>query len=494
MKIVKRLSGVLLAVFMVIAMAIPAFAVDGNNTSLQSSTGNTITIENAQAGETYEIYKMLDLVVNADKDSFSYTVNIAWENFFGKGVGADYVKIDQKGYVSWSDKATSDDMIAFGKAAVQYVEGDGLTPVATKAPGSDGDITFDNLDPGYYLITSTNGTKVIVDTTPTDPNPSIKEKNENPTIDKMVEEDSTSQYGKVNDAEIGQTVNFKIVVSAKSGAKNYVVHDKMYDGLTFDGEKSVTVTANKGNISTSDYKVVGEGLNDSCDFHVVFKQDYLDTITDDTAITIAYSATLNEDAVIAGVGNPNDTKLTWGDNNETAQVRTITYTWEMGVLKYGNGDEDKVLAGAEFVLLSPDKTKVATFASGKITGWVDVPSADADGKIGWSGEMIQTTGSNGKINIEGLDSADTYRLREVKAPDGYNLLTDDTDVAVAASSDETTKTMTQTKLTAMVNNLAGAELPSAGGIGTTIFYVLGSILLIGAVVLLVTKKRMKATK
>ena len=96
----------------------------------------------------------------------------------------------------------------------------------------------------------------------------------------------------------------------------------------------------------------------------------------------------------------------------------------------------------------------------------------------------------GKIFIKGLDSADKYYLHEVKAPEGYNLLGEDQEVQIAASENTTSHTMTQTALTTRVNNQSGTELPSTGGMGTTIFYVAGSILLIGAAVLLITKRRM----
>lgn len=506
MKHAKKLIGLLLTLALVLSISVTAFAAGG---------GNTITVTNAQGGETYTIYKMLNLEVNEDKTAYAYTVNEKWTNFFtDSGEGTAYVTIDDLGYVTWNDdKKGTDDMIAFGKAAAAYAEDttNSVSEVSSQTPVADGDITFDNLAPGYYLITSTNGTKVIVDTTPTNPNPSIAEKNTNPTIDKTVEEDSGNKYGDVNDAQIGQTVNFKTVVYAKSGAKNYVVHDAMSDGLDFDdqsvvvavGGNNLTAKSESGDASTpySDvnqngyqYEVVTTGLDNDCDFHIVFVQAYLDTITVDTDITITYSATLNNQAVIAGDGNTNKTKLDWGDKNKTEWDTTTTYTWESDVLKYGNGDETNVLEGAQFVLLNPDKDKVAKFdANGKITEWVNLPEVGTDGKIAltsWDSESIQTTDKDGKISIQGLNSNVTYYLREVKAPEGYNLLGEDQEVQITASENAGNHTMTQTALTTKVNNQSGNELPSTGGIGTTIFYVVGSILLVGAAVLLIVKKRM----
>ena len=506
MKRTNKLLALALALAMLLSLSITAFAAE---------TGNTITVEKAQKGETYSIYKMLDLSVNADKTAFTYTVNEDWTNFFSNsGAGAAYVDIDDSGYVTWkADKNGTADMIAFGKAAAEYAAGSSVaTAQPDQTPVEDKNITFTNLDPGYYLITSTNGTKAIVDTTPTNPNPSIAEKNDDPTISKTVEEDSNGVYKSANDAEIGQTVNFKTVVSAKSGAKNYVVHDKMSDGLAFDGATSVTVTADgvvlvqKGDGEAANpysadnpngyrYEVVtGE---DNCDFEIVFVQAYLDTITENINITINYSATLTKDAVVGGNGNTNETKLSWGQGSETIWSVTKTYTWEMDVLKHETGNEEKVLKDAQFVLLNGDKDKVAKFdGAGKIIAWADVPTAPEGGEITWPEGTIQTTNEEGKIFIKGLDSTDTYYLREVKAPAGYNLLNADQAVVIqlVLQNLDGIQTMTQVTLTQKVANASGTELPSTGGMGTTIFYVVGSILLVGAAVLLITKKRMSAAQ
>ena len=164
----------------------------------------------------------------------------------------------------------------------------------------------------------------------------------------------------------------------------------------------------------------------------------------------------------------------------------------MDVLKYANGDESKVLKDAQFVLLNSGKTKVATVVNGKLTGWVDVPAAGEDETITWPANTVLTTGENGKIEIDGLD-ADTYYLREVKAPAGYNKLAADVKVEITGATTVEGK-LSYTTVVAKVNNQSGTELPSTGGIGTTIFYVLGSVLLVGAAVLLITKKRMSAQK
>ncbi len=476
----KKFVSVLLALAMTLALSVSALA----------AGTNSITVTGAQAGETYKIYKMLDLSVNEDKTAYTYTVNAAWEGFFKTpGAGAAYVDINNQGYVTWkTDKKDAASMEAFGKAAAAYAAEKKIAPAAdAQTPAEDGEITFRGLDSGYYLITSTNGTLAMVDTTPTNPDATVEEKNPDSTIDKQVQEDFTGNYGDKNDADIGQTVNFQVTINVKKGAKNYVMHDQMTAGLTFNAD-SVKVFNGANEVSSTNYTVKTTGMEDSCTFEIEFKQDYLDTITADTTLTVKYSATLNKNAQ-AGVAEINKAKLTWGDNGTTAWDETKTYTWDMEILKFGDGKKENVLKDAQFVLLNEAKSKVATFDNGKFVAWVDVPAA-VDNVISWPTNAVLTTGEDGKIKITGLDS-DTYYLREVKAPAGYNILADDVKVTITATDGADGKTLTYTLVTAEINNQSGTELPSTGGMGTTIFYVLGGVLMAGAFVLLVVRKRMR---
>ncbi len=238
MKTTRRLLCALLALTLVLALAGTAFAAGGNSSALLALTlvlalagtafaagGNSITVKNAKAGETYKIYKMLDLTVDATQEYFSYTLNTDWQDFFTNGgPGADYVDVSSN-VVTWNgNKTDAASMEAFGKAAAAWAvknnkntAADDITPKtdgditfnsldngnktdaasmeafgkaaaawAVKnnkntaaddiTPKTDGDITFNSLDNGYYLITSTNGTLAIVDTTPTNPAPEITEK------------------------------------------------------------------------------------------------------------------------------------------------------------------------------------------------------------------------------------------------------------------------------------------------------------------------------
>ena len=479
MKKLKKLTSVLLVLVMALAMSVTAFA----------AGTNSITVKNAVNGQKYELYKILDLSVNDDQTAYSYTVNSAWENFFKApdGKGLTYVNIDELGYVTWKENA---DVAAFAKDAEEFAKN--LTALDTITATADGNITFDKLDAGYYLVTSTLGTKATVGTTPGNPNPEIQEKNEVPANVKTVEEDSKpGVYGDKNDADIGQTVNFKSTITAQPGAENYVFEDTMSAGLNYNEDAKVyTDEAMTTELAAGNY-TVNNNPGGGKTFTITFAQSYLDTITAETELYVKYSATLNENAVVGLPGNPNTSTLKYGDSTNTKSTpdsETITYTWDLDVLKYANGDESKVLENAQFVLLNKDKTHVATVADGKITGWVAVPDAGEDGTITWSANTVLTTDANGKIAIAGLDS-DTYYLREVKAPAGYNILKDDVKVEITGATKDDDGALTYATVVAKVENKSGTELPSTGGMGTTIFYAIGALLVVVAVVLLVTKKR-----
>ena len=494
MKQVKKLASVLLALIMALALTATAFAAQEG-----PLTGGSITINDAVPGQTYNAYQILYLEsYNKDSGAYAYKANSAWETWLKTQTA--YVSFDTQGYVTWKDGA---DVAAFAKAAQKYAK-DNSTTITNQGSvtATTTTVSFTGLKLGYYLVDTTLGTLCSLDTT----NPSVvmQEKNEAPANVKTVEEDSNGNYGEKNDADIGQTVNFKSTITAQAGAENYVFHDTMSAGLTLDKASikvnNVAVTDSQGNdVSGDNYTVSypsSEGA-DGCTFEIAFAQSYLDTITAATTITITYSATLNENATVGLEGNPNTSKLSYGEINETTgkpssttpPSETKTYTWDLDILKYGNGNESTVLKDAKFVLLNSAKTKVATVVNGKITGWVDVPAAGEGGSIAWPTNTVLTTGENGKIEIDGLD-ADTYYLRETQAPAGYNKLAEDKQVTITGATTVDGK-LTYTTVVAKINNQSGALLPSTGGIGTTLFYVVGGVLVVGAAVLLVTKKRME---
>ena len=214
-------------------------------------------------------------------------------------------------------------------------------------------------------------------------------------------------------------------------------------------------------------------------------------------VTVTYSATVNANAVVGDKGNPNTTKLSYTEGstttNETKDSQTRTYVWEFDVLKYTMKDNAETpLAGAKFVLYKTvdGKNYYVKVTDGKVTGWTETKA---------EGTVFETP-DDGSFIISGLD-ADTYYLEEVEAPAGYNKLAAPVKVTITATIDATTNVGTATVTygenstgTVKIENKTGVELPSTGGVGTTIFYVIGGLLMAVAVVLLVTKKKMSATK
>ena len=489
MKLTKKLAGILLSLAMVLGLAATALA-----TQEGTLTDGSITINDAVPGQVYKAYQILYLEsYNADANAYAYKANSAWEPWLKTQTA--YLSFDAQGYVTWVKDA---DAAAFAKLAQAQAAKMTADATATAPAAAEGatysTVKFENLKLGYYLVDTTLGTLCSLDTT--NPDVVMEEKNEVPTNVKTVEEDSTGTYGEKNDADIGQTVNFKSTITAQPGAENYVFHDKMSEGLTYKGDAKVyTDEAMTQELAAGNY-TVNATPNDNDTFDITFTQNYLNTITATTKLYVKYSATLNENAVIAGEGNPNESKLSYGEINETTgkpgsttpSSETKTYTWDMDVLKYANGNETAVLKDAKFVLLNSAKTQVATIVNGKVTGWVAVPTAAEGATITWPANTVLTTGDDGKIAIDGLD-ADTYYLREVEAPAGYNKLAEDKEVAITGAT-KVDEVLTYSTVLAKINNQSGTELPSTGGIGTTIFYVVGGVLVVGAVVLLVTKKRM----
>ena len=484
MKHARKLASLLLALVMVFALATTAFA--------EGETGS-ITINDAVVGQTYTIYQILDLEsYNATVNAYSYKATTAWNTFINSdAIKGTYVEVDSQGYVTWKDGA---DAAAFAKAAQKYAKDNSIANQGS-VTATTTTVSFTGLDLGYYLVDTTLGTLCSLDTT--NPTVVMQEKNEAPTNVKTVQEDSKTgddAWGTTNDADIGQTVNFKSTITAQPGAENYVFHDTMSTGLTYG---SVTgITLNGTAVDASNYTVTAPAT-DGDTFDVTFTQAFCDTLKANDNIVISYTATLNENAVIAGEGNPNTSKVSYGDKGDathtpsgtTPPSTTKTYTWDVDVFKYTmNGETETALSGAKFTLSknANGSNPIALVSEGN-----NVYRVAKTGETGTVAEI--TTDATGKFTIKGLD-ADTYYLTETAAPAGYNKLAGPVTIVIGENgvvngTTEAPQGVDEVK----VLNQSGTELPSTGGMGTTIFYVLGSILVVGAVVLLVTKKRMSAS-
>lgn len=482
MKHTKKLASLLLALVMVFALAATAFAAEKKG---------SITISSPVDGQTYKAYLMFELEsYNTETGAYSYKITSAWREFVTTGAGKDYFSIDDQDYVTLKKGVPPEAAATIAKEAVAYAASNSLSPDATLL--KQGNYTASGLTLGYYVVDSSLG--ALCGLTTTKPSATIREKNEVPVPEKTVKEDSTGNYGESNTAQIGDTVEFKTVIHAKKGAHKYKLHDQMEAGLTLN-QNSITVKVGETELEKgTDYTVAfnvnckdKSGAAATCDFEITFTNGYLSTITADTDIVVTYTAVLNENAEIANATNDNDTVLDYGDDSRSEWDETTTKTFMFDIIK--TDSSMKVLNGAKFELYD------AQTAGNKIDlvkvsdGVYRVATTTEKRAEGFTSAVIEA----GKATVKGLDANTTYWLEETEAPAGYNKLAGRAKVEIKEANLTTTMegdAWAEGNGGVQITNETGTELPSTGGIGTTIFYVLGSVLVIGAAVLLVTKKRM----
>lgn len=491
MKLIKKIAAIMFAFMMVVSMSCNVKAEDTEGVYGQND--GSITITGALQGQTYTIYEMLKLE-SFSGTNYSYKIADGWEDFFKEGAeGAKYMQKDDNGYMSFiAGKGGNADIREFAQKALAYAqEGHGIyTQNNSPMEGKD-TVEFTGLNLGYYLVGSTTGALCGLDTT--HKKVEIKEKNGVPSVDKIITSGGVvSADEKSNSASIGDTVNFKTTITAQPGAQNYVLHDKMTDGLTFNN--TVEVKKGESTVESSKYTLNTTGLTDGCAFEIEFKTDFCDTLNANDTITVTYSAVLNEKAEIGNVDkNTNETWLKYGDSKNTQHKTTTTKTFEMNVFKFyedkNNSNAEKGLPGATFKLTkdSKDANNITFVKTSNETATNDVY------RVAKTGETVTTITSpkSGKFTIQGL-GAGTYFLTETKQPDGYNKLAKPVKVEIKDNGeifvdDSKTANIGDVK----VENKSGTVLPSTGGAGTTMIYLVGAVLVLGSGVVLVTKRRVK---
>ena len=509
----KKTISILLALVLLLSLSVTAFASGDTEpttppTSKQASN-NTITVNNAKAGETYKAFKMLELFVNdtSNPTAYAYTVAPGWEEFFAdnnSSVWGTVLVKDSTGYFQAKEGISSETawnatsaLSKFAEAAAQYAAKKDLPAVVSvSCETGKTTVVLNTTESGYYLVTSTLGTRAMIDTTPG--NVVINEKNSVDSIEKQVQEDSNSSWGASNDAQIGDTVNFKTKVTVVPRSVNVVIHDNMDTGLTFSGNSSIRLYTDEdcNEELSRDLYTIKSSPDAGDTFTIEIKDAFAANTTTDANIYIPYSAVLNQnvvstsDSAPAIVNQTNTASVTYGDS-QSVEVTTTTTTHSFKVFKHAKDSTDN-LAGAIFQLkkagggvnlvkINDTNYRVANATE---TGTVSSHVADNNevNPIA-AGSIVSdfVTVASGDIVIWGVDSDSDYTINELQAPKGYNKLTGDVNVTVGADNN--------TRID--VENQTGAELPSTGGIGTTLFYVIGGLLVVGAVVVLVSKKRME---
>ena len=501
MKLIKKIAAIMFAFMMVVSMSCNVKAIEGTS----PATKGTITITGAKKGETYKLYKILSLesysYTENDKDNGNYAYTLTgdgWNNFItGTGILNEYFEYDETGiYLKWKGNKDAARVEAFAQLALKFArnKANNIQPVQPVKKASSETVTYEGLELGYYLVDSSVGSLCALTTT--NPNFRIAEKNGVPSVEKGVRNIQNGTYGTSNNASIGDTVYFQTIITAQPGAQNYVLHDKMTEGLTFN-ENSVNVSLhNKATnadetLGTDTYNVETTNLEDTdpkCTFHINFTQPLCDRLGADDTITVTYSAVLNGKAEIGNVEkNTNKTWLKYGDSQSTQDKITTTKTFEMNVFKYTENKTDKTkkdgLADAVFTLKKDGETNTINFVKEK----TDEINGDIY-RVANTGDASIKTNKSGKFTIKGL-SAGIYYLTETKQPAGYNKLSGPVTVVI----DETglVKVGESEANPVKVENKTGTVLPSTGGAGTTMIYLLGAVLVLGSGVVLATKRRVK---
>ena len=474
-KIFHSLLVLLCTAALLCGAVLPAFA-EG------APVNGSININKAANGETYDIYRIFDLesYTTGENGKYSYTLSEKWANVgFGTADAfTTYFKLEN-GYVypksesSYNDSATAAEFavkaLAFAKE--KKIDNDG------SQEATNGSVAFTGLTLGYYLVDTSLGT--LCSLTTTNPTVRIDEKNSVPDIEKNIVENN--QLVSSNNATIGSTINYRVTIHAKKGATGYVLTDTLSAGLTFNNDVKVKI-GETSYTSPADYTVATGTSND---FTVTFNQSILDKLTGNTDILVTYSATLNKDAVIHDGVNKNTVKLHYGNNSETTEKTTSTSTYKFDLVK--TDASNTLLAGAKFKLYDSQE-------GGKEIKLTEVNDHTYRPAVGdEKGDDIVTIG-NAPITIQGLANG-TYWLEEIQQPAGYNKLTERKSVKLEngnniATMEGTTYNPANNGGLHIVNQ-SGTVLPGTGGMGTTLFYIVGGGLMVAAFVLLIAKKRME---
>lgn len=500
MKRVKRVLALLAAFALVLAMAVPAFA-DGAT--------YTITINNSVG--TYEAYQIFkgDLEKNVLSNiEWGTGVTDAGKAAFGGKTAADVAKTLENNETAAKDFATE------------------ISKYLGKASG-EGTDKITGLSAGYYLIKnkSVNEGEAYTDfILQVVKDVEITPKGQKPTLDKQIRHNESGQWGVVGDNQIGDTVEFRTITTVPNTTGytkyDYEIFDEMSIGLTSNvtATSGITIKIDDGEELGRDYYTVTVDSTNANNFSVkvdILKAIKEGKIEEGNSLYTYYTGVLNEDANVYDKGNQQNTAYLQYSNNphdnttkgETPHVTVYDWTFKMNVQKI-DGANHKDLADAKFVLSKSGTADLGTIdENGTPAGTENLiklvyDPTDSTYRIATASDAKTTyVMTAGDITIKGLDDAEDYYLYETKAPAGYNRLTEPVKFRINAtytSADSRPDVLTKvgdkaavTGLKVSVENNAGTTLPSTGGMGTTVFYVVGGGLMAVAVVLLVTKKRME---
>lgn len=500
MKVLKKITSLILVMVMTLAMSMNVFAAETYS----------ITIKNDKNGHTYEAYQIFTGDLYDDKLS-----NIVW----GSGVTAEGQTVLGDASKKAESIQTVADAEAFAKKVAQYLQN-------PKLSNDVGDVyVIDNLKPGYYLVKdkddSLNGNDVYTSyILQVVKNVEASPKSAQPIVDKEVNDELTDAengaadgWGESADHAINESFQFKLTATlpedtdfAAYETYKLIFHDTMSKGLTFESIESVKINGT----TINDYVLSENAVNGAqgelkWSLTINDLKSYGINIANGVTVEVIYNAHLNEEAKVGNIDeNKNTVKLEYSNNpnasgsgkhetGETEEDTVWVFTYEMVNTKVDGSNNNSPLGGAGFRLYDSTGTnEIELVYDNALNAYRPVK----DGETGV--EMFSADGT-GKFNIVGLD-AGTYILKETTTPEGYNTCGDIT-IIISATHEENkdgTSASTDIKMTMdgndsteniIVNN-QGAQLPGTGGMGTTLFYVVGGGMMLVAAVLFVTKKKM----
>lgn len=523
-KVIKKLLAALLAVAMLCAMAVPAFAYD---------------TEEVRAHHSFEAFQIFQGDVSDDNTKIS---NVKW----GKNItnSTDFLeKLTADPTISgefnnpttaqdvlaviskWHD--SDDNSIAFARFVCHYLYSGAVDP-GTSIPSSGDVVEIPEDGAGYYLIVDTTDfstgdsyhayNSFLLKVNKGKFNLPIKPKFVKPTVEKKVYDNdnndisSAGGWGSSADHAINEKFKFQLIAKLPASSDraydyydNYTVRftDTLSEGITYDRLDSVVIESNGTPYDitedSSKYTINTDNLKSQNYFVVNIPnvKNCVANLNDGATITVTYTAHLNETATVNTAGgdshtdNENSVFLTYSNNprintsvDKTIPSKVCVYTYQLNNTKRQNTVDGPALAGAGFKLYSDAEcnNEVGLYQEGEFY----YPIKDATGKK--AVEMI--SGENGQFNVKGLD-AGTYYLKETITPAGYDTCGVTPVTIKADHSGNDHVNLEGSNLTIVNKKAGGITLPSTGGIGTTIFYVVGGGLMVAAIVLLVTKKRME---
>lgn len=513
MKLLKRILAIVCTFVMIISMATGVNAVnDSSATATTTSTTGSITLENAVVGDEYKVYKILTLESYVKDKAYSYKRNgDGWDKFINSTQGTQFFESNENGYVKLKSTAYNDTAarkiaiyaIGFAQANRDTVRPTKTVRAEATSKTETTKVVFNDLELGYYVVESTSGTACAITTT--DPDATIKDKHDNPSVNKIIEHGGVVKDNKtMNSVNLGETVYFETTINVKPGAKNYVLHVTMDSNLenfyvyevscnlpnskNQNTSLATTGAENEKMVSVRPGAFNSEKPTDGCTFELSFTNLFYTTYRQQidrgelTKIYVKYFATVGNKAQI-NTAMKNTTYLTYGENNlETDKSETETYTYGIPVFKYTGTNTP--LADAKFIL---SKVENATEADAiKFTSNGAFYRYTIDQTNG-GGNTTLVSPTKGRFEIQGLE-AGTYYLKETEAPKGYNKIQKSIKIEILEGGSIKVDNNAITGDVRVQNN-TGSILPSTGGMGTTLIYVVGSILVLASGIVLFSKRK-----